>query len=93
MLNVKCGLVSSKDVARIDFVLHVIKTSIIAIGDKGMTLRLERLHIVHHLATKESCAVFKGRLIDDHLCPLCLNTLHDALNCALAEVVAVRLHR
>ncbi len=58
-----------------------------------MALCLELLQVVHHLAAEEGAAVFEGWLINDYLCTLCLDALHDALDGTLAEVVGVRLHR
>lgn len=57
-----------------------------------MALCLELCQVVDHLAAEECGAVFKGWLVDDDLCALCLNALHDALDGGLAEVVGVRLH-
>ena len=58
-----------------------------------MALSFELRQVVHYLAAEEGCAIFQGWLIDDYLGTLRLDTLHDALDSTLAEVVAVRLHR
>ena len=58
-----------------------------------MALLLEGVQIVYDFASKESGAVLQSRLVDDHSCTLCLDTLHDALDGRLAEVVGVGLHR
>ena len=58
-----------------------------------MAPALELLQVVDHTAAEECAAVLYGRLIDDDLHALGLDTLHHALDAALAEVVAVRLHR
>ena len=58
-----------------------------------MALSLECCHIVHHLTTKESTAILQCWLIDDNLCTLCLDSLHNTLDGRLAEVIAVTLHR
>ena len=57
--------------------------------DDGVALCLELCQVVDHLAAEECGAVFKGWLVDDDLSTLSLDTLHDALNGRLAEVVAV----
>ena len=54
---------------------------------------VEFVQIVDHCRTEEGLAVLQRRLIDDDLCALGLDALHDTLNRALAEVVAVALHR
>ena len=58
-----------------------------------MALCLELLQVVYHLAAKEGGAILQGWLVDDDLSALCLDALHDALDGALPEVIAVRLHR
>ena len=88
MHNIK-SLISSKDVSCINLILYIVQTSIIAVGDDGMALCLEGFEVVLNSATKEGAALFQGWLIDDYLGTLCLDTLHDALNSRLAEVVAV----
>ena len=82
-------LVTTEDVARIDLVLNIVKASIIAVGDEGLTLCLELIEVIDHLAAEECGAVFKGWLVDNHLSTLSLDTLHDALDGRLAEVVGV----
>ena len=54
---------------------------------------VEFVQIVDHCRTEEGLAVLQRRLIDDDLCALGLDALHDTLNRALAEVIAVALHR
>ena len=44
------------------------------------------------MATKECATVLQGRLVDDHCCAFCLDSFHDTLNAALAEIVTVTLH-
>ena len=45
-----------------------------------MALGLEGFEVILYSATKEGASLFQGRLIDDYLSTLCLDTLHDALN-------------
>ena len=82
-------LVSSENIPRIDLVLYIIQTSIIAVGDDGVALCLEGFEVVLYPTAEECAALFQGRLIDDDLCTLCLDALHDTLDGRLAEVVAV----
>ena len=58
-----------------------------------MALSLESGQVIDNLAAKEGAAIFECWFIDNHLCTLCLDTLHDALNCRLAEVVGIGFHR
>ena len=59
-----------------------------------MTHSLELLQVVHHhTAAEEGAAVFEGQLVDDDFGAFGLDALHHAQDAALAEVVAVRLHR
>ena len=73
-------LIPAEDVARVDFVFHVIQTIIETVGDDGMTLGLELFEVVDDLAAEEGGAVLKGWLVDDDLGSLCLDALHDALD-------------
>ena len=74
-------LVSSKDISCINFILDIIQTSIVAISNDGMALGLESFKIVLYSTTEEGAALFQGWLIDNYLCTLCLDTLHDTLDC------------
>ena len=85
-------LVSSKYIPGIYLLLDIVKTCVIAVSDDCMAFRLEGIQIVNNLATEESAAVFKCRLVDDDLCSLGLDAFHDSLNGRLAEVVGVGLH-
>ena len=58
-----------------------------------MATALELLQVVDHKAAEEGAAVLDGRLVDDDFRAFGLDALHHALDAALAEVVAVRLHR
>ena len=87
--NIVIILISSKNISSIYLILHIVQTSIIAVGDDGMALSLEGFKVVLNSTTKESTTLLQCWLIDDNLCTLCLDTLHDALDGSLAEVVAV----
>lgn len=82
-------LVSSKNISCINFILYIIQTAIITVGNNRLALSLELCKIIHDLAAEECATVFKCRLIDNYLGSLCLDTLHDALDGGLAEIVAV----
>ena len=58
-----------------------------------MALALEILQVVHHETPEEGASALQRRLVDNHLGTFCLDALHHALDAALAEVVAVALHR
>ena len=85
----KINLISAEYISSINLILYIIQTSIVAVGDDGMTLCLEDIKVVLYSATKEGAVFFQGWLIDDDLCTHCLDTLHDALDGTLAEVIAV----
>ena len=53
---------------------------------------LELGQIIHDTAAEESRAIGQRGLVDDDLSPLGFDTLHDALDGAVAEVVGIRLH-
>ena len=53
------------------------------------SLKEEGIEVVLNSTAEEGAALFQSWLIDDYLCTLCLDTLHDALNSRLAEVIAV----
>ena len=86
-------LITLKDVSRINFISHIIKTAVIAVGDDGVTLFLESIEVVDNLRAKECLAILQGGLVDDDVGALSLDTLHDALDSTLAEVIGVALHR
>ena len=84
--------VSAENVAGIDFFLHIVQASIVAIGNDGLRLGLERFQIVDNLAAEEGSTIFEGWFVDNHFGSLSLDALHHALDRALAEVVAIGLH-
>ena len=87
------SLVSSENVACIDFLIYIIQDWVVTIGDDGLTLFLELLQVVDNTAAEEGTAILEGWLIDYHLCTFSLDALHDSLDTALAEIVTVALHR
>lgn len=52
----------------------------------------EFIQIVYYFAAEESDSVFKCWFVDDHGSTFCLNTFHNALDAALAEVIRVAFH-
>ena len=86
------SLISSKYIPGIYLILYIIQTDIIAVGDDGMALCLESCQVIDNLAAEEGATLFECWFIDDDLCTLCLDTLHDALNCRLAEVIGIGFH-
>ena len=85
--------VSVEEVAGVDLVPDVIEAGGVAVGDDGLGEALELLQVVDDPAAEERAAVREGRLVDDDGGALGPDALHHALDAALAEVVAARLHR
>ena len=85
-------LISTEDVSCIDLFLYIVQDCVVSISDNCLTLRLELLYVINHLAAKEGSSVFKSRLVDDDLSSLCLDALHHSLDGTLSEVVATCLH-
>ena len=85
--------IPSENISRVYLVLYIVQACVVAVGDDGLAAGFELIQVVDHPAAEESAAVLYGRLIDDDLHALGLDPLHHALDAALAEVVAVRLHR
>lgn len=82
-----------KQISCIDFVLHVVETGVVTVGNDGIALLLELLQVVDYKASEEGGSVFECRFIDDDFRTFRLNALHHALYAALAEIVGVGLHR
>ena len=51
------------------------------------------LQVILYSTTEEGATLLQCWLIDDELSTLCFDTLHDALNGGLAEVVGIGFHR
>lgn len=86
------GLVAAEEVAGVDFVGDVGQGGVEAVGDDGVGAGLELGEVADHLAAEEGGSGGEGRLVDDDLGALGLDTLHDALDGALAEVIRAGLH-
>ena len=86
------SLIPLEDISCIDFVYHVIQAGVVPICNNRFTLLFKLRQIIHHLTSEERLAIGNRRFVDDDLCTLGLDALHDALDGALAEVIAVGLH-
>lgn len=73
-------LISPKNVACVDLVLNIVENRVVAVGDDGVALGLESVEVADNLRAEEHCAVFQGGLIDDNLCTLSLDALHNTLD-------------
>lgn len=78
-------LISSEYVACMNFVFNFLQAVIKAVCNDS--LGFELVKVINNLATEECCAILKCRLVDDNLCTLCLDALHDVLNGKLTEFV------
>ena len=87
------SLIPTEEVAGVDFGLDVVEHGVVAVGDDGLGLGLERRKVVDDTAAKEGAAIGQRGLVDDDLGSLGLDALHDALDGAVTEVVAACLHR
>lgn len=72
--------ISPENIPCINFLLHVIQTDIIAIGDDGLTLCFECCKIVDYMTAKECAAVFQGWLVNDDLGTFGFDAFHNPLN-------------
>ena len=86
-------LISSKQIARVDLIFYIIQTRVISVGNDCLALFLECPKIIDNSTPEEGVTIGQGWLINNHLRAFGLDALHDALDGALPEVVAVRLHR
>jgi hypothetical protein len=57
MREVEGYLITSEEVAGVDFALYVVEDGVVAIGDDGLGLLFESLEVVDDLATEEGGAV------------------------------------
>ena len=73
-------LISSEDVAGVDFGGDVVEGGIVAVGDDGIGKGFETLEIVDDEAAEESRTIFERGLVNDDFCTFGFDTLHDALD-------------
>ena len=85
------NLVPLPQVAGVDLVDYVFELGGHAVGKDEVAVSLQLAQVVGDRRAVELAAVV-GRLIDEHIEPGRLETLDDALDGALAEVVAAALH-
>ena len=81
--------VPPENIPCINFLLHIIQTSVIPVRDNRLALCLERRQVIHHAAAEERAAILQRRLVDDHLRSFGLDALHHALNARLAKIIGV----
>lgn len=86
------GSIPPKEVAGVDFFLHVVQAGIIAVCDNAAAFFLELFQIVDDKGTEKGTAVFQGGLVDDDCGTFGFDSLHDALDGGLTEVVTVAFH-
>ncbi len=84
--------VSPKQIPRINFLLHIVQTSIVAVGNNRLALRFECFQIIHDLTAEEGASIWQRGFINNHFRSFRLDAFHHALDTRLAEIVAVRLH-
>ena len=82
-------LVATENVSCIYFVINVIQTCIVSVSNDSMTLGFKLLQVIYYFAAKECSTIFKCWFVDDNLCTLSLDALHDALNGRLTEIVTI----
>ena len=85
-------LVPLKQTPRVHLVRHVCELVAPAVGDDHVAAGLEGLQVVGHLGAEELRRVQRG-LVDHHGHAFGLHALHNALDGARAEVIAVGVHR
>ena len=85
-------LIPLENISSVDLLYDIVEAGVVAVGDDGLAHGLEFRHVVDHEAAEEGGAVLQGRLVDNDLGAFGLDAFHHALDRALAEVVAVRLH-
>ena len=52
----------------------------VAVRDYHVAQLLEAREVVYDFRAEEHCAIIQRGFVDDYLCPLGLDALHDALN-------------
>lgn len=85
-------LISSKQIPRIHFACNIIQAAIIAVGNDGLAAVFEFFKVIHNFAAEEGRTILQSRLVNNDCRAFSLDTLHNALNRGLAEVIGVRLH-
>ena len=78
-----------KYVASIYLIYYIVEARVIAVGDDGFALRFEFLQIVNNLTAEERFSIRDGGLVDNDFSTFGLDTLHDALDGTLAEIIRV----
>ena len=84
--------VAAENIAGVNFLLDVVETGVVSVGDDGVAAGLELLEVVDDEAAEEGAAVLEGGFVDNDLGAFGLDTLHDTLDGGLAEVIAIGFH-
>lgn len=67
-------------IPRINLFLYIIQTSVIAVGDNRLALRLENIQVIHHLAAEKRTAILQRRLVDYHFRTFGFHPFHYTLD-------------
>ena len=87
-----CVLIPPKHIPGINPLLHIIQERVISVSNDTVAASLELLKVIYNHAAKECTAVLQCRLIYDNSRSFRFEALHNTLDAALAEVIAVALH-
>lgn len=86
-------LISPEQIPCVYFILDISKrVHIESICQNDITFVLKLLQIINHKAAEELTTILQRRLKDDDWDTLCLDALHNTLDCGGAEVIAIALH-
>lgn len=85
--------IPSEEISCVDFVFDIVQDFVIAVCDDRVAACFEAVDVVDDKRAEKCSAVGKRRFVDDNCRTFCLDAFHYALDRALAEIVAVALHR
>ena len=85
-------LVALEYVSCIDFVYHIVETTVVPISNNRLTLLFKLRQIIHHLASEERFAIGNRGLVDDDLGNVGVDAIDDAPDGAMADGVEDGLH-
>ena len=72
--------------------MYIIQIRVIAVCDNAVTHFFELIQIIYNFTSEKGDTIFESWFVNDNSCALRLDTLHDTLNTALAEVVGIAFH-
>ena len=84
-------LIPGVNISRINLLDHVTEFLTLPVGDDNIGQAFEFVKIPDDTAAEEGFFL-QCRLVNHHFNAFCLDTLHDALDGALAEIIGVGLH-